>query len=193
MQVNVIFISRSSDLPCIWDYLIDHGWTSYLEYWYHVTPKLTLMYMQVNVTSSGLLCILKTICWMNFILGILVPCTQKTDLNIYGGQCYLYFKVQWFALYPEDLSFAGWTSYLGCCFLVTPKLTKYSSDFALYLEDWLINVVPGILIPCDTKIERIYRSMWPIFMVQQFCLWSYLMAKCHMRYWYHVTPRQIIL
>ena len=39
---------------------------------------------------------------------------------------------------------------------------SWSSDFALYLEDFLmdkVNIITGILVPCDAKIYHI-KCMW---------------------------------
>ena len=127
--------------------------------------------------------ILKTICWTNAIIGILVPC----DAKIYLIKCMwvsdLHFMVQLFCLIAWRL-FDGLMLYRRYWFSVTQTLNwnyrwfhvmkrftslnvcgsvtciSRSSDFALYLEDYLMeNVIVGILDPRDAKINHI-KCMW---------------------------------
>ena len=92
--------------------------------------------------------ILKTIWWTNVIIEILDPC----DAKIYQIKCMwvsdLHFMVQWFCLFWR--LFDGLMLYWRYWFNVTQTLnwnyickqvtyTSWSSDFALYLEDYLMD------------------------------------------------------
>ena len=113
------------------------------------------------------------ICWTNAITGILVPC----DVKIYLIKCMwvsdLHFMVQRFCLLSWRL-FDGLMLYGKYWFSVTQTLNwnyrcrsvtyiSWSSDFVLYLEDYLME----ILIQRDTNIElklyTLYVGQWPIF------------------------------
>ena len=94
--------------------------------------------------------ILKTIWWlcMNSILLDYELIWPEVDLKINVGHCDLYFMVQWFCLVSWR-QFDVWTSLVGIVnqFNVTfdlkiivchCNLYSWSSDFMLYLEDYLI-------------------------------------------------------
>ena len=94
--------------------------------------------------------------------GIMIPCDHTFDLKINLGCCDLHFMVQWFCLIFWRL-FDVWTSYFGIIYdltidlkinvghcglyfmvqlfcLVSWRLLEWSSNFALYLEDWCMNI-----------------------------------------------------
>ena len=120
--------------------------------------------------------ILKTICRTNAITGILVPC----DAKIYLIKCIwvsdLHFMVQWFCLISWKL-FDGLILYQIYRFSVTQTLNwnyicrsvtyiSWSSDFALYLEDYLMgkchNCTPTNHLHAKPRsIQNIHkRSFW---------------------------------
>ena len=105
--------------------------------------------------------ILNTICWLNVTPGILLPCDPMNDHLLYLGHCDLYFMVQWFCHVTQWM-----TTYL--------YLEYY---FALYLEYYLLNVTPGILLPCDPMNDHLlYLGHCDLyFMVQWFCLISWIL------------------
>ena len=105
----------------------------------------------------------------------------RTWLNLVTSTCGswseghhdLYFTVQWFCLISLRL-FDVCTSYFGSinqC--LTPKVMKVtvtyiprSSDFALYLEDYLMyeHYYLGLWVSMTQSLtSNKYRSLWPIF------------------------------
>ena len=120
--------------------------------------------------------ILKTICWTNAIIGILVPC----DAKIYLMNCMwvsdLQFMVHWFCLISWRL-FDGLMMYLRYWFSVTQILnwnyicrsvtySLWSSDFALYLEDYLMDKYHSWntgSIWCNILPHNMYVGQWATF------------------------------
>ena len=93
--------------------------------------------------------ILKTICWTNAIIGILVLCDAKIYLVKGMWVSDLHFMVQWFCLISWRL-FDGFILYWRYWFNVKQTLNwnyicrsvtyiSWSSDFVLYLEDYLLD------------------------------------------------------
>ena len=120
--------------------------------------------------------ILKTFWWTNVIIGLLDPC----DATIYHIKCMrvsdLHFMVQWFCLISWRL-LNGFMLYWRYWFSVTQTLTwnyicksvtcsSWSSDFALYLEDYLMdkchNWNTGSMWSKDFR-DKMYMSQWPTF------------------------------
>ena len=122
--------------------------------------------------------ILKTICWTNAIIGILVPC----DAKIYRIKCTcmwvsdLHFMVQWFCLISWRL-FDGFMLYCRYWFSMIQTLNwnnicrsvtniSWSSDFALYLQDYLMdrchNWNTGSMW-CKDLPHKMYVGQWPTF------------------------------
>ena len=135
-----------------------------------------------------LLYTLKTIWLANVIIGILDP----SDAKIYQIKCMwvsdLHFMVQWFGGIPWRL-FDGLILYWRYWFSVTPALKwnyihvcrpvtyiSWSSDFALYLEDCLMDKCHNWntgSIWCKDLPDKLYVSDSDLhFMVQWFCLIS---------------------
>ena len=120
--------------------------------------------------------ILKTVCWTNAIIRILVPC----DANIYLIKCKcvsdLHFMVPWFCLISWRL-FDGlifcWRYWFGVtktlnwnyiCRTVT--YISWSSDFALYLEGYLMGKCHNWNIGsmwCKDLPHKMYVGQWPTF------------------------------
>ena len=119
--------------------------------------------------------ILKTICWTNAIIGILVPCDEKIYLIKCMWVSDLQFMVQWFCLISWRL-FDGLMLYWRYGFSLTQTLnwnyicrsvtyTSWSSDFA-YLEDYLINKCHNWNIGsmwCKDLPHKIDVGQWPTF------------------------------
>ena len=148
--------------------------------------------------------ILKTIWWTNAIIGRLVPC----DAKIYHITCMwfsdLHFKVQWFCLISWrlfDWLILNWRYWFSVTYTLnwnyicrSVTYISWSSDFALYLEDYLMD-------KCHTCYWNIgsmwckdltHKCMWVSdlhFMVQWFCLISWLFDGIilYWRYWFSVT------
>ena len=88
----------------------------------------------------------------------------------------LHFMVQWFCLTSWKL-FDGWMLYWRCWFSVTQTLTvnyicrsvtyiSWSSDFALYLEDYLMDKCHNWNIGfvwCKDSPHKMYVGQWPTF------------------------------
>ena len=123
-----------------------------------------------------LLYILKITWWTNVIIGILDPC----DAKIYHIKCYgakhLHFMVHCFCLISWRL-LDGSVLYWRYWFCVTQILNgnyicrlvtyiSWSSDFALYLEDYLINKCHnwniGSMWSKDLP-HKMYVGQWPTF------------------------------
>ena len=138
---------------CLMSWRLVDGWILYLRCWFSVTQTLTWFYVYRSMTyilwSSDFACILKNIWWTNAIIRILVPC----DAKIYLIKCMwvsdLHFMVQWFSLISWRL-FDGLMLYWRYWFSETQTLNwnyisrsvtyiSWSSDFALYLEDYLMD------------------------------------------------------
>ena len=84
---------------CLMSWRLVDGWISYLRCWFSVTQTLTwigqwLIFHAAMVLPS----ILKTICWTNAIIGIVVPCDAKNYLIKCMWASDLHFMVQWFCL-----------------------------------------------------------------------------------------------
>ena len=116
---------------------------------------------------------LKTIWWTNVIIGILDPC----DAKIYNIKCVwvsdLHFMVQWFCLISWRL-FDGLMLYRRYLFNVTQTLNwnymcrsvtyiSWSSDFALYVEDYLMDKCHNWNIGsmwCKDLPHKMYVGQW---------------------------------
>ena len=109
------------------------------------------------------------------LFGIMSQYDLKFDLKINIGHCDLYFIVQWFCVTSWGL-FDVWTSYFwdyGSVWHIWPQnkcrsLTyiSWSSDFALYLEDYLMfqHHYLGLRVRNPKFWPRNKcRSMWPVF------------------------------
>ena len=119
--------------------------------------------------------ILKTIWWMKVILWIIDQCdTKDWPFKIYVVSD-LYFMVWWFCLISWRL-FDGEILYLGYWISVTQRLASlnrcgsvtyisWSSNFALYLEDYLIDGHTWYNGSVWHKgwPHKIYIGEWPIF------------------------------
>ena len=120
--------------------------------------------------------ILKTICWTNAIIGILVPCDAKTYLIKYMWASDLHFMVQWFCIISWRV-YEGLMLYWRYWFSVTQTLNwnyicrsvtyiSWSSDFALHHEDYLMdkchNWNIGSLL-CKDLPHKMYVGQWPTF------------------------------
>ena len=120
--------------------------------------------------------ILKTIWWTNVIIGILDPC----DAKIYQIKCMLvsdlHFMVQCFCLISWE-QFDGLMLYCRYWFSVTQTLNwnyicrpvtyiSWSSDFAVYLEDYLMDKCHswniGSMWSKDLP-HKMYVGQWPTF------------------------------
>ena len=146
-------------------------------------------------TSAILPCILKTISWINVILGILVRCDTTIDIIINVGHLDLYFMVQWFCLVSWML-FDIWTSLFGIMNQYTPtvdlKVNLGNCNFMWHLEANLMYDYHslGLWVSTTQHFNIKCRSMWPIF--HSLVILSYishcLMPKCHIyRKWHSVT------
>ena len=120
--------------------------------------------------------ILKTICWANVITRILDPCDPK----IYQIKCMwvsdLHFMVQWFCLISWRL-LDGLMLYWRHWLSVTQTLNwnyicrsvtyiSWSSDFALYLEDYSLDVCHNWNTEsmwCKDLPDKMYVGQWPTF------------------------------
>ena len=175
---------------------LSDGWILYLRCLFSVTQTLTWIYVYRLVTYISWSSDLNTICWTNAIIGILVPC----DAKIYLIKCMwvsdLHFMVQWFCLISWRL-FDGLTLYWRYWFSVTQTLNWNYISRSSVLPDilktiWWANVITGILDPCDAKIYHIkYMCVSDLhFMVQRFCLISWILfdgLMLYWRYWFSVT------
>ena len=114
-----------------------------------------------------LLYILKTICWTNAIIGILIPCDAKIYVIKSMWVSDLHFMVQWFCLVSWKL-FDGLILYLRYWFSVTTE-TIYLGRWPIFHGPvilpyilktiWWTDVIIGILDPCDAKIYQ-KKYMW---------------------------------
>ena len=120
--------------------------------------------------------ILKTMWYIIAVIGIVVPC----DAKIYLIKCMwvndLHFMVQWFCLLSWRL-FDGLMLYWRFWFNVTQTLTwnnicrsvtytSWSSDFALYLEDYLMDKCHNWTIGsmwCKDFPCKMCVCQWPTF------------------------------
>ena len=123
---------------------------------------------------------LKTIWWTNATIGILVPC----DAKIYLIKCMwvsdLHFMVQWFCLISWRL-FDGLILYwrYECDTYIDLELycrsvtyISWSSDFALYLEDYLMDKCHNWNIGSmwlKNLPHEMYAGQYLHFMVQWLC------------------------
>ena len=146
--------------------------------------------------------ILNTICWTNAIIMILVPC----DAKIYLIECMwvsdLHFMVQWFCLISWRL-FDGLMLYWRYGFSVTQPLNwnymcklvtyiSWSSDFALYLEDYLMdkchNWNTGSMWSKDLPDKMYKGSVTYISWSSNFVLsWRLFGLMLYWRYWFNGT------
>ena len=122
--------------------------------------------------------ILKASCswWTVVIIGILVPCNAKICLIKCMWDNDLHFMVQWFCLISWRL-FDGWTFYWRYWFSVIQTLTlnyicrsvtyiSWSSDFALYLENYLMDKCHNWNIGsmwCKDLPHKMYVGQWTTF------------------------------
>ena len=93
-------------------------------------------------------CILKTIWCMNIVIRDYESVWPDIDLKINVSHCDLYFMGHWFCIISWRLSDL-WTSYFGIMgqydqtfdlkMYVTVTYISWSSDFALYLKDYLMD------------------------------------------------------
>ena len=101
ISVGVTYISWFSDFALYLEYyLLDkcHTWdisSLWPDYW---RQNISLLVWPIFHGSVILPYILNTICWINVIPGILLPCDPMNDHLLYLGHCDLYFMVQWFCL-----------------------------------------------------------------------------------------------
>ena len=114
--------------------------------------------LKVNVGHCDLYFMVQWFClisWRLFdvwtsLFGIMNQYDLTFDLKINVDHCGLYFMVHWFCIISWRL-FDVWTSFFGIMGRMTRHLTSkylyvtvtyisWSSDFALYLQDCLINV-----------------------------------------------------
>ena len=148
--------------------------------------------------------ILKIIWWTNFIIGIFDPC----DTHIYHIKCVwvsdLHFMVQWFCLISWRL-FDGLMLYWrywfgvtktlnwhGICRSVTYTCISWSSDFAICLEDYLMeNVIIGILEPCNADLpHKMCVGQWPTFhspVILSYILKTIWWRNVVLKLWFSVT------
>ena len=147
--------------------------------------------------------ILKTICRTNAIIGILVPC----DAKIYFIKCKwvsdLHFMVQWVCLISWGV-LDGLMLYWRYIFSVTQTLNwnyicrsvtyiSWSSDFALYLEDYLKdkchNWNTGSMW-CKDLPDKLYVGQWPTFhgpAILSYILKTIWWIMLYWRHWFNVT------
>ena len=143
--------------------------------------------------------VLKTIWWMNDVLGIMAQCDTKIDLINYMKVSDLYFMVQWFCPISWKL-FDGWRPYLDEGHTWDNELVWHKDwPHKIYIGQWPIfhspvillnilktirwrNVILGIMDQNDTEID-LMKYIW----IVSFILWSsdfvlylqdYLMVKC---------------
>ena len=116
--------------------------------------------------------ILKTICWTNAKIGILVPSEAKIFLNKCMWASNLHFMVQWFCLISWRL-FDGLMLYWRYWFSVTQTLNwnyicrsvtyiLWSSDFADYLMVKCHNWTTGSML-CKDLPDKMYVGQWSSF------------------------------
>ena len=156
MYVIVIYILWSSDFALYLEdyYMYEHH---YLRLWINMTRRLTSnncrLLWPIFHGPVILRYILKSIWMLSFdvwtsYFGIMRHYDQTFDLKINVGHCDLYFMVQWFCLISWRL-FDVCRSYFEIWISMTRGLTSkymkvivtyilWSSDFALYLEDYLM-------------------------------------------------------
>ena len=128
----------------------------YWRYWFSVTRKLTWIYKCRPVI---LCCILKTICWTNFVTGILDPCDERIYLIKCMWVSDLYFMVQLF-----------WQSYI-------------------LKTIWWINDLLEILIQCDTTYTYMFgqRPIFRGTVILNTIWWTtiilWILVQCDMGHW----------
>ena len=166
---------------CLMSWRLGDGWILYLRCWFSVKQTLTCIYVYRSVILPF---ILRTIWMTNAIIGILVPC----DAKIYLIKCMwvsdLHFMVLWFCLIYWKL-FDGLMLYWGYWFSVTQTLNwnyicrsvtyiSWSSDFVLYLEDYLMDKYHNCNIGsmwCKYLPHKMCVGQWPTFHGP--VIWSY--------------------
>ena len=105
------------------------------------------------------------------------------------------FVISWRLFDELMLSWRYWfsvTQTLNWNYICRPvTYISWSSNFALYLEDYLTNVIVGILNPCDAKINHIkHVGQWPTFLgpvILTCILKSFDEGLLDWRYWFSVT------
>ena len=147
--------------------------------------------------------ILKTIWWTIVIIGILVQC----DAKIYLVKCMwvsdLHCMVQCFCLLSWR-QYDGLMLYWSFWFSVTQTLTwnyicrsltyiSWSSDFALYLEDYLMDKCHNWNVRsmwCKDFPHKMYVRQWPAFhgpVIPSYILKTFWWRNVDWRYWFSVT------
>ena len=124
--------------------------------------------------------ILKTISWINVVLGILVLCDTTIDILTNVGHLDLYFMVQWFCLISWML-FDVWASLLGFMNPYDPtvdlKVNVGHCDL-YFMVQWFGYILKTIW--CMTIIVSLglcdlyFIALWVFFYI---C--HYLMPKCY--------------
>ena len=121
--------------------------TSYFRKMNQYDPMFDL---KINVGHCDLYFMVQWLClipWRLFhlwtsLFWILNQYDPTHDLKINAGHCDLYFMVQWFCVISWRL-FDVWTSSLGIMgqygLWVTVTYISWSTDFALYLKDYLMD------------------------------------------------------
>ena len=122
--------------------------------------------------------ILKTIAWINVILGLLVVCDTTIDIVTNVGHLDLYFTVQWFRLISW-LLFDVWTSLFGIMNQYDPtvnlKVNVGHCDLYFMVQWFYVTSWRQF----DVLLSY-FGIMWPIFHTLWFYLISdYLIPKCH--------------
>ena len=120
--------------------------------------------------------ILKTICWTNAIIWMLVPCDAKINLIKCMWVSDLHFMVQWFCLISWrlfDLLILYWRYWFSVtqtlnwnCTCRSVTYISWSSDFALCLEDYLMGKCHNWNIGsmwCKDLPNKMYVGQWPTF------------------------------
>ena len=122
--------------------------------------------------------ILKIICWTDAIIGILVPCSTTVYLIKWMWVSDLHFMAQWFchilkAIWWINFVLLYWRYWFSetqtlnwnyVCRSVT--YISWSSDFALYLEDYLMDKSHNWNIGsmwCKDYPHKMYVGQWPTF------------------------------
>ena len=119
--------------------------------------------------------ILKIICWTNTITGILVPCGASICLIKCMWVSYLHFMVQWFCHILKTVWLINVVlEILNQCDTNTElnnicrseTYISWSSDFALYLEDYLMDKCHNWNIGsmwCKDLPHKMYVGKWHTF------------------------------
>ena len=150
--------------------------------------------------------ILRSVCWTNAKIGILVPC----DAKIYLINCMwvsdLHFMEEWFC---HILKTTWWINVVLEILIQCEHWTEtiYVGQWPIFHGPvilpyilktiWWTNFIIGILDPCDAKIYHI-KCMWVgdlHFMVQWFCLISWRLFDgliSQLDYWIHMMQRVTI-